>query len=50
MTQYVYRYQANLDLSMKDTQAETVFVGNEERIEQELTKLAHEESLIQSSN
>ena len=47
---YVYRYRANSDLLMKDTQAETVFVGNEERIEQELTKLTHEESLIQSSN
>lgn len=47
---YVYKYLVNSDLSIKDTQAETVFVGNEERIEQELTKLTHEESLIQSSN
>lgn len=41
---YVYRYLPNSDLSMKDTPAETAFMGNEERIEQELTKLTHEES------
>lgn len=35
---------------MKDTQAERVFMGSEERLEQELTKLTHEESLIQSNN
>lgn len=35
---------------MKDTQAERVFMGSEERLTQELTKLTHEESLIQSNN